>query len=751
VWTVVMAGMLAMAALGPLLPGIPVRILSPAPPAAALPDVAASATAPASPAAPGVPLNQVPALRWQDIAAAVYIAGVAVLLVRLAFGGLFASRLVRASNRIGEPFTKDIFESAWISVPLTVGWLRPKILLPAGWRQWDRVKLDAVLAHERTHVARADWAIGVLAGLNRCVFWFHPLAWWLERRLAVLAEQACDDAALTLVPPESYARALLDMAAAVQSGHGRLVWEAMAMAKASEVQRRIERILDETRNIPLALTARRWAALAACALPLVYLASALRPAPAAAQQAVQTPTAINDLMRGDKKIGPGDVPALEQYLAGSPHDLNVRAQLIYYYYSAGIRDPRLSHIFWLIASHPESSQALVATLGLTPQTTALNDAADYQRAVASWRQQAAQRPNDARVLSNAAQILTASGGNFSEAERVLLALRQLSPSGGTWAMQLSRLYANAILGLAGDPAFPNQDPAFAQHAKSTLETSTNRAHVLRTTMTIMAAAVHPQPGGKLGPRTLNLDEHPLLAPTVQWAKDLLEKTMPGVPTVINGVIMTGPAAGSATGTPPAPLPPPPPPPSNLLHRVEPVYPPLARQARIQGDVRLTVQTGADGHVERMEVVSGHPLLVPSALEAVKQWTFAPGTAASMSLAVPFRLPEGAPAAGTAAPPPSDGVPAVVMGPDVYNSRLLHSGEPVYPPLARQARISGVVHLEITVGPDGRVENVKAQSGHPLLVPAAMEAVRQWTWAPTYLNGQPVRVTTTLSVPFALQP
>ena len=115
-------------------------------------------------------------------------------------------------------------------MPLTVGWLRPKVLLPAGWERWPEDKLQAVLAHERIHVRRGDWAVGVLAGLNRSIFWFHPLAWWLERQLAQLAEQASDDAALLVVGTEPYARALLDMAAAVKTGQGRLTWEATAMA-----------------------------------------------------------------------------------------------------------------------------------------------------------------------------------------------------------------------------------------------------------------------------------------------------------------------------------------------------------------------------------------------------------------------------------------------------------------------------------------------------------------------------------------
>ncbi len=148
------------------------------------------------------------------------------------------------------------------------------------------------MVHERTHVTRGDWAVALVAGVNRCVFWFHPLAWWLDRRLALLAELACDDASVAAVASRTeYAEVLVEMADAVRRGGGRVNWEAMAMASHSEVRLRVERILDESREILPALTRARWIALFACALPLVYLAAAARPARVRAQQADPAPQA----------------------------------------------------------------------------------------------------------------------------------------------------------------------------------------------------------------------------------------------------------------------------------------------------------------------------------------------------------------------------------------------------------------------------------------------------------------------------
>jgi len=74
---------------------------------------------------------------------------------------------------------------------------------------------------------------------------------------------------------------------------------------------------------------------------------------------------------------------------------------------------------------------------------------------------------------------------------------------------------------------------------------------------------------------------------------------------------------------------------------------------------------------------------------------------------------------------------------------------VYPPMAKQARIQGVVRLEAHIGRDGRVLNLKVISGHPLLSPAAIDAVKQWEYKPMVLNGEAVEVFTTVDVNFTL--
>jgi TonB family protein len=83
------------------------------------------------------------------------------------------------------------------------------------------------------------------------------------------------------------------------------------------------------------------------------------------------------------------------------------------------------------------------------------------------------------------------------------------------------------------------------------------------------------------------------------------------------------------------------------------------------------------------------------------------------------------------------------------ARIIEKVDPVYPPLARQTRISGTVTLHVVIDKEGSVQQMAVVSGHPLLVQSALDAVRQWKYQPTQLNGEPVEVDTTIDVIFAL--
>jgi len=107
----------------------------------------------------------------------------------------------------------------------------------------------------------------------------------------------------------------------------------------------------------------------------------------------------------------------------------------------------------------------------------------------------------------------------------------------------------------------------------------------------------------------------------------------------------------------------------------------------------------------------------------------------------------------AAPPPPPPAPKqtqrIKLGGQVVAAKLVAQPQPVYPPLARQARIQGNVVLHAIIDKDGRVGELQVISGHPLLVQSALEAVKNWRYQPTQLNGDPVEVDTTITVSFVL--
>ena len=94
-------------------------------------------------------------------------------------------------------------------------------------------------------------------------------------------------------------------------------------------------------------------------------------------------------------------------------------------------------------------------------------------------------------------------------------------------------------------------------------------------------------------------------------------------------------------------------------------------------------------------------------------------------------------------------PNLRLGGDVLEAKLVKRVVPEYPQLARQMRLSGTVHLEGVIARDGRVVNLRVISGHPVLIASALDAVRQWVYRPTLLNGETVEVIAPIEVRFIL--
>lgn len=223
---------------------------------------------------------------WRSIAVGVYFTGALVLGLRL-LAGVHATRRIVSQARyvdVGEnqgllPPGTRVLEAAAVRVPVAAGVRRPVVLLPADWRSWSEPLLVCALAHEGAHLRRRDTLVAALAAVNGVIYWFHPAAWLVQRKLATLAEQVCDDAVIESTGRRTeYARGLVEMAGRVSGGMRRAAPAGVAMARRAQVEDRVEAIIDEARPLARRMDAWRAAAIAAVAAPLVLVAAGLRSA-----------------------------------------------------------------------------------------------------------------------------------------------------------------------------------------------------------------------------------------------------------------------------------------------------------------------------------------------------------------------------------------------------------------------------------------------------------------------------------------
>jgi beta-lactamase regulating signal transducer with metallopeptidase domain len=214
-----------------------------------------------------------------QLAAIISYVGVATALaLRLAWGVRSVHRLVRESARLSDAdvlpawIDRNRLRESRLELPVTAGFLRPVILLPAGWRDFSPPALEAVLRHEMAHVRRRDCLTGVLCAVLETVCWFNPAAWIVGANVRWFAEMACDHDAAAAMPRDRYAAELLLLAAAWQAA--RRPAYAITLGAETNVSRRIDRLLLEDGN---GARQRMLMALAAAIFLLVLpLSSAVR-------------------------------------------------------------------------------------------------------------------------------------------------------------------------------------------------------------------------------------------------------------------------------------------------------------------------------------------------------------------------------------------------------------------------------------------------------------------------------------------
>ena len=301
------------------------------------------------------------------LVALIYVVGFAIMVARLITGWVTATRVLKRAQRL--PGEYDVYESAELTTPACIGVLRPRIVLPSSWRSWSRETLEGVMLHERAHLARRDSLVAFLAQVNCCVFWFHPLAWWLRHTLATLAEFACDTAALNGSNDRArYANVLIEMARTSQRHRGRLALVGVSAEGRSQLARRIARVLEAVAERAVSKLAQardrhheprhRVLGVAAC-----------RPEPAPLREnpefvAREAETrAARELVASVKQMSAAEIAALEAAWKANPEDLETLRKILIYYGpdfsgkdtrdQAAVIRARRPYILWLIEHHPD--------------------------------------------------------------------------------------------------------------------------------------------------------------------------------------------------------------------------------------------------------------------------------------------------------------------------------------------------------------------------------------------------------------
>jgi beta-lactamase regulating signal transducer with metallopeptidase domain/DUF4097 and DUF4098 domain-containing protein YvlB len=275
-------------------PGLPGTSAAPVPAVAMQPigrisvspgcDAQRGASGPAEKSPTTINSDHAPAIIWA--------AGCFGLLLWLTIGRLRLRKIVREawpltnpewqqmleSTRVEAGVTRmvGLFTSSCVSTPLTWGTLHPVILLPDDALDWPDDHRRVVLRHEMAHVARADALSQLIAAFVAAVYWFHPLAWIIERKLRAECERACDDQVVLLgTPAADYASHLLEVARSARA-FGAPGFLSVAMARPSQLEGRLLAVLNSSRRRVAASRRQRIAAIAT-SLTVILPLAAFRP------------------------------------------------------------------------------------------------------------------------------------------------------------------------------------------------------------------------------------------------------------------------------------------------------------------------------------------------------------------------------------------------------------------------------------------------------------------------------------------
>jgi TonB family protein len=662
---------------------------------------------------------------------ALWAVGLVVFLGRLNYGLVVAGRLKSSGTepafaellnvfealqeRLGVKSAVGLVQSTVVQVPTVIGWLRPMVLVPVGcFMGLSSIQVEALLAHELAHIRRHDYLVSVLQSVVEALLFYHPAVWWVSRQVRRERECCCDELAVRVSGDRlGYARALSLLE------ERRPLLPALALgANGGVLTMRIKRLLG--RNEEMAPGNLAWAlvltvAIAGSAGVIGRFAYAQERPPARVSVAGQTSQGASSAETQAERTLPRD-EARRQVEAAEEQVREAERQ-------AREAQRRMAQA-WRASDSAERGVEVSAADGekLKEAQKRLQDAEKSLSSDAFRRQMEGIRrlfdsPEFKQQIEQAGRQI--DGPEFrKQMERMKERIN--SPQ---FKAQIKASRA-AVDKQSGD--FKNDLQAHRDAARKQTEAYQMQADELQRWMKEFDT---PQQRKRLADiRAAQLSE--LAKPQDPAAAQTTNPSATARPSiqVLPAPVRVSP--GVMAG--------------QMVSRVDPVYPPEARAAGVQGAVVLHAVIDKGGLVQSITVVSGPPMLAQSALDAVRQWTYKPyllngqPVEVETTINVNYTLQDSGSAAN-AEPVPGVTAPMIVL-----------KVNPDYTAEARAAKVQGVVVLRVRVNEKGEPENVAVvRSLDPALDKNAMAAVSQWRFKPATKDGKPVAQTVNLEVNYKL--
>jgi TonB family protein len=566
----------------------------------------------------------------------IMLAGAALRALWILLGFVRLRRHRLASRRLIEPPVPfenlgiRWYVSDTISGPVTFGWLRPSILLPARVCELPADLREAIACHELIHVRRGDWLFVLAEEAIRGLFWFHPAVWFALSQIQLAREQTVDSEVVGLMSNrERYLDALLAVAA--QRLHPDVA-PAPLFLKKRQLAVRVAAVLKETRMSKPRLIAS-FTTVCSAALIAARLAVWFFPLQSPIQSDAQSipsriaPTAVMDgagievdpggpLMHRTGVFRTPGVAATGTVVVDA--SLNSKGEVTDAHVLSGpdeLRRAALQSVLqWHYSIDAGAAPTVRATIkfGEAPAPPAAKKLAT-QLPAATDTPMATLKSIEIRGATSAVEQKVRASLPVKEGDQVtnetmrgvLAAAKEVDEHfTGGWSITKDGATMQLTLGVGSSTvtAYRNGELALASITADGVEgsvvgpqgspASQEMVERIRQTLQEMVARQGGPAAGVTG-SVQNGIQGVTVAPRDAGSSPQLIR--------VGGNVQQ----------------------NNLISKVAVVYPPLAKQARIQGVVHLTTTIGPDGAVENIQVISGHPLLVQSAMEAVKQWVYKP--------------------------------------------------------------------------------------------------------------------------------